>query len=872
MNDSMFDTTVPSALFPQTAGAGAPNSKERWFLRAAKGVLFATLFLVPILFLPYTQDPRFAKVVFLEIAAALAGLFWAFSVITGRRLRYVRSPLGVGFLVLVAALLASIGFSVARWTSFWGNDPTGEKILTLISLVILSFVAAATFVRRDVGRAMASLLVSLSLLGLFTLVSLGSILASGTVPAWLNVNPAGPNASVLAAILGFGFVTGLVFILARHGASGETAVSRPLRLLAIATVFLCGVAVLILGFRREVIDQAGTIGLVGFWELWFALGIASILVLVAAFLHARGADGVPRERALHETGVVVLAILVIACGFFALKTLPTFESLGTQLVLLFQRPIEAAPAHPATWDIAQKSIAAHPVFGFGPANFAVAYNQFRDYAPLNQTIFWSFRFGHGASLIGTIPATFGIVGSLAFLVFLASVFMLLLRGLGRAISADPLRIALAAGIFFGIVLWFLYPSNITINTLIFLSLGMFAAIASEGTPAGASPVPSRWRIVERTFSLEASGLNFVMPLVVVFVVIAALIGFYSFATQYAAEAYFLRAARALAVGNIDSAQIFLDRAIALNRTDDIYYQGRAQVAIPAIQRLVSQSAANPPADLWDRFERELKAGINTGKQAVALHPRNPQNWFILGQLHELVIPFNAVGADEDADKNYARAAAEDPTNPDVPLARARVALTIADLLTLQIGETRSGDERSRLEKLRNNAFAKAKAFLTDGALTLKPDYAAVHFLLAQIAIRENNLAEAIRNTENTARLVRGDIGVLFQLGVLYYRAERFDDAKIVFNETVRQNDNYSNARYFLGLIWDREGDRDAALSQFQKIAVLNPDNEEVKRIMANISAGKPALFGIVPPLAAPETRKEPPVRESTSGGNPLERR
>ena len=873
----MYDTTVPGAPLSPSAGGGMPVpperiSKERWFLRAAKGILFATLFLIPIFFLPYTQDPRFAKVLLLEVAAVLAGLAWAFSVITGRRLRWVQSPLNIGFAALVAALLAGVGFSVARWASFWGNDPTGEKALTLLSLAVLSFVAAASFVRRDVSRAIAALFASVSLLGLFTLVSFGYLFASGTVPAWLNVNPAGPNASVLAAVLGFGFVVSIVFTLAHRGTSGGAMASRRLRWLAFAAAVCTGAAVLLLAFRREVVDPAGAIGLVGFRELWLALGIAVLLVLVAAFVRSRGGTEGSRERAVTDTGLAILAFLVIASGFFAFRTLPAPDPLGTQFALLFQRPLEASPAYRATGDIAQKSIAAHPAFGFGPANFAVAYNQFRDGGQLNQTVFWSLRFGHGASFIGTIPATLGIAGSLAFLVFIVSALLLLFRGLARTVVADPLRVALAGGIFFGMALWFLYPSNIVVTAMMFLALGMFAAVAAEPIAAGEAGRFPRFGTAERILSLEAGGLNFVMPLAAVFAIIAALIGLYSFTTQYFAEAYFLRAAQALAVGNIESAEIFLDRAMALNQTDDSYPQGRAQVAIPGIQRLVNQAGANPPADLADRFGRELKAGIAAGQRAAALHPRNPQHWFVLGQLYELVIPFGASGADQDADAAYARAAAEDPTNPDVPLARARVMLTVADLLTLRIGETRSGDERSRLEALRKEAFAKARKFLADGVLKLKPDYAAAHFLLAQIAIRENNLAEAIRNTENTARLAPADIGVLFQLGVLYYRAERFDDAKAAFNEAVRQNDSYANARYFLGLIWDRQGDREAALSQFQKIAALNPDNEEVKRIIANIAAGKPALFGIVPPLPAPETRKEPPVRESASGAKPLERR
>ncbi|MBI2053212.1 MAG: hypothetical protein HYT41_00490, partial [Candidatus Sungbacteria bacterium] len=48
---------------------------------------------------------------------------------------------------------------------------------------------------------------------------------------------------------------------------------------------------------------------------------------------------------------------------------------------------------------------------------------------------------------------------------------------------------------------------------------------------------------------------------------------------------------------------------------------------------------------------------------------------------------------------------------------------------------------------------------------------------------------------------------------------------------------------------------------FMRIEKLNPDNAEVKRILANLAAGKPALDGIVPPASPPEKRKDAPVSE-----------
>ena len=46
------------------------------------------------------------------------------------------------------------------------------------------------------------------------------------------------------------------------------------------------------------------------------------------------------------------------------------------------------------------------------------------------------------------------------------------------------------------------------------------------------------------------------------------------------------------------------------------------------------------------------------------------------------------------------------------------------------------------------------------------------------------------------------------------------------------------------LIYDKKNDRQKALEQFERVAELNPDNEDVKKIVANLKAGKKALDGL----------------------------
>jgi len=186
-----------------------------------------------------------------------------------------------------------------------------------------------------------------------------------------------------------------------------------------------------------------------------------------------------------------------------------------------------------------------------------------------------------------------------------------------------------------------------------------------------------------------------------------------------------------------------------------------------------------------------------------------------------------------AQSSYAKASEVAPTSPEAYLASARV-------------------------EILKNDLPKAKDFL-DKAIGIKKDYAEAHFLLAQIEATRGNIAGAIKSAENTAYLAPNDVGVLFQLGLLYYQNNQIAESQIVLERAVSIIPSYSNARYFLGLAYARQGNRDKALEQFRNIEVLNPTNAEVKKIIANLSAGKDPLFEIAPP--APEKRPSVPVNQ-----------
>ncbi|MDP3727513.1 MAG: tetratricopeptide repeat protein [bacterium] len=798
-------------------------------------VLIASAFFVPLAASPATADPLFGKVALVQVLAVVIGTAWLLQTLAARRISYKRMPLNVAFLAVAVTLLASTVTAHAPWSSFWGPDPTGEKAATFLALIVIAFVAAATLRREDVIGVAGALAASVAFLALHAAVIILAGRFGWPIPSWLAVNPAG-SVNALAEALAAGFLFSAALFLSIRRASG---VSRWLWALAFVATVLSGAVVLVTAFHM----------------VW--VGIAASLLFLIAFGFVRawrpspaasGEDKAADEYPLGRMAFAAAFLLLAASMFFVIRP-PGFTA------RIFQPPVEISPSLVSTLAISRAALQAEPLFGVGPADFLAAFSRYRD-ASLNQTPFWQVRFPNGFSFFSALPATLGLAGLAAFTAFTVFAFVLIVRSLWKAPESDPFLWAF--GIAGGFVLfeWLLYQSNPVSNFILFLSLGAVAVLGAEARPGSARG--SWWRTTRRSILIGAPAVHFVTSLVAVFDSAFSFAALWAVASLYTAEVYARSASDALGrYGNTDTARVFFERAALLNPTERAYPIGQARTSLVALNRIIGQAAASPEdQDLPGRFQAEFSRGAGAVEQALRKAPDDPQSWALRGQLYESVIPF-IPGADRAAADSYERAAAGDPLDPLLPFLRARAWMAAADVAGLQAGE-RAGQERERFDALRRDALASSAAALEE-ALRLKPDFADAHFLSAQAYLRQGNVGDAIRKVEETARLAPADIGVAFQLGFLYYRTGEFAGAEREFKRAIAIDNGYANARYFLGLILERRGERARALAEFRKIESSNPGNEEVLRIMANLSAGRSVLDGILSP---PEARPEAPVRSA----------
>lgn len=579
-------------------------------------------------------------------------------------------------------------------------------------------------------------------------------------------------------------------------------------------------AVLLPGFpegkKRFLIILALIVSLVGMALVNFSVGwyvLGAFLVVYLAYLFSVLKQG----RNFLRLPLVLLALTI----FFVLGQTLT-SALNSRLGISF---IEIRPSWSSTFSVVKETIKAQPLLGSGPNTFVYDWLQFKP-ASINATAFWQTRFEKGIGLIPTFFAETGILGIL-FLAGFLGVFVL--YGLKAILySEEETARAMLLGSFLGaLYLWIfaiIYPPGFFLFFLAFLMTGIFLSQLLK---------TKRLAVLEFNFS-QSPVSGFLFTLLLIFVFIGASAGLYLFSQKYVSAIFFDQGLEIFnKEGSLDRAEQKISQASRFDKQDR-YFRALAELGILRLGQIVNQQ--NVPADtLRIQFQNALAATIQNAQNSANLNPKDSLNWLALGKVYEAILPFNIAGASQAAADAYAKAALNSPLDPSMLLAPSRVAIQTQD-------------------------FKQAQELLAK-AVELKSDYAPAHFLISQLEARAGNIEKAIQSSQQTFLLAPNDIGVLFQLGLLYYQNKDYQNAQPVFERAVSFNPSYSNARYFLGLIYDREGKKDEAIFQFEKISELNPDNQEVKQILANLRVGKSALFGISPPEPEPQSRKNLPIEE-----------
>lgn len=775
------------------------EKREIW-LKISKICIFLTIFLLPLLFLPWTTNildfNKQTILVFLTFISLLSFLFYS---IRKGKIDLNFNTFNLFLIAFLIILGASTLFSSYRYGSFWGWPlVVAGGFLTSFCLILLYFLIINLFKKNEVLELLFVLISSVFLAVLF---GISQVFGKFIFPF---------DFTKISSFTSIGSINSLGIL---------SASLLPLMVLLIfivkklVRIFLLvgGLAMLFLVF------------LINFWLSWLILLIGSILILVFALA----------RRELFPVNWLFLPIFLLV---FSL----VFGIMKISIFNLSTIPSETLLSYKFSFDIALQSLKDSYLsffFGSGPATFIYNYSKFKPII-FNQTDFWLERFAVSGSELLTKLTTTGILGLISFLAILIFFGWLGFRELNKEFKEDQkilwfLNLGILTS-WLGLTIgMFLYPTNLVLNFVFWFLIAVFILLISSQF---------------KTFHFYPSpicSVYFSFLFVLIFVLGMSLLVLTS--QRYFAELKYSQALRAFQQGDSQKTLNLLIGAInQTERKNDLYLRDTAQTYLLRINEEIQKEAILDERVLG-RIAPLTNELFEITKRATEVAPENVNNWITRGFSYRNMIGIFG-NAEEWAEKCYQKALELEPANPSIPYELGLTYLAKVDLLGQQ------GREEEKIENFRlaEKNFKKA--------IDLKSDYSPAHFQSALVLARQGKVYEAINKLEIIKQDFIFDPILAYHLGLLYYNTEQFDKAKREFQRAVSLNENYSNARYFLGLLYDKEGNKQAAIDQFQHIERFNPENPDVKKILDNLRKGKSALEGLtaIQPTFFPSVREEKP--------------
>lgn len=844
------------------------------FEYGAHTLLLIITAMMPLWFLPLPVTLEFGREVTFSLCIIAAFILWLLSVLTQGKSSYPSSLVLLASACLTLVFAANTIFSQVPLISFIFGDPIAEKSSSLFLGILLMLVSSSICSKRDdIRRIVGTLIGASALAGVFAFFQLAwGISLLGYITPYAKEH----TFNVVGTMNGFALFLVTIFLVTIGLLFSSSAHSFQARTRHIMTAIL----VVFMFDLMMIHSRISWIVLLGSLIFFFGLML----------MYAReGRKQQVREWGLNQSGLdwrysMLILLIAFSVVMLIVKT-PVFGSANMKA--------EVSPSFTGTLLIAKKVFQEGTrslLLGSGPATFNLDWARYRN--PLvNQTQFWNASFTQGFSWITTMPATIGIIGVCAFLLFIGIAWITFLRHLLLLPREEytPMAVSIFLGFISLVFIALLYPASLTFVLMLFFFIGMLLSLFAKQDGLLENKKESEtvhiafehmqikdeeaiideiegkieknfyrsgwWDVTRRTIFFESSWLVFVSSLLAIFFLSLGVAAMYVEVGRFRASMIQARGVDMFTKGDIDGAIVAFQQAITFEDKNFVHHVPLIQARMEQIRKLI-QRATNGN-NVQQEFQNVVSLAIQNSQQVIELYPTNPSLRKLQGSLYELLIPF-IPGSENFAFSSYRKAIELDPINPLFDIDLARAGLISVDRLALAIQQT-SGNEREQFLQTRTKTLQEVIDVL-GRAVELKPDLADTHFLATQAALRLGNIAGAIGSAEKAKLAAPFDIGIAFQLGVLYYQAGNSDKAQLEFERVIALNNNYSNARYFLGLIYDQKGDTKRAIEQFEQIEKLNPNNQEVKHILENLRLNKGALNQIVPPAQPPEKRNTAPIK------------
>ena len=773
-----------------------------WFIRVP---LYLVVVLVPLVFLQNVPSAlELNKQVLFVALVGVSVLAWIGKMAWKNEIKFKKSFLLIPVLTFLLIYGLSTVFSdyyeQSMWGYFGGESRAFVSVLFFVAFFILIYNNIRSF--QGISKFLFSFLISGLFLVIFGILQFFEIyLLPFDFAQSKFFNPIG-SIYVFAIYLGLVFLISITLFL-----SGVPRWLKGLLLgLAVASFFL----LMVINFKM----------------LWI------ILLVILAFI--LGMTILIENQKTTQARVIPMIFLVLTL-LFLLRSKPLLDNSNIPMEIFLKQKVAAK--------ISLDAIKADPMLGSGPTMFSNVYKQNR---PNNLGTFSTINFNESTSFFYTLASTTGILGTLSFLFLVGSGFVLLFKEITGAISRTEQREnmhrywSLSVGVAWLFLTIFLFIYFVSISVL--MLWWMFYALLVSS--AFLNNKDKEKAVAEISTASSSPKTSFFLSFGFVLIIIGFIAVIYLQGQKYLAAVYFQGALKA---GNqqqdIDVTSEKVSKAVSLDPNRDSYYRDLAVVHLAlAKEKIDEKGIQNLTPDESNFISTRFRNALQSLNQAKLLNPKNSLNFVSAGKLYEEFIIIDRESGDK-AIENYEEAIRLDPQNPDLYLAVAGVKILLSDLNMIEQNAKNVTGQKLEPTKESLEDLAMAEDYLLK-ALEVNDNYVKADLALVSVYEKQGDLNKAVEKASSNVDKYPKSSEFAMELGRLYYQQENFDKAEESLRTSLDLNYQYANARYLLGLVLDKKGNRGEALAEFKKVQETNSDNELLKTIIDNLENGKSALSGI----------------------------
>jgi len=766
-----------------------------------KASIYLLVFLIPLFWLPFSFEAfEFNKQYLLFFLVSLAFFAWlAEMILVDKELRFKKTPLDIFVAAFIFIAILSAIFSVDRGSSIFGfYGRFSDGLIGLLSLGVLYFLITnnvgmplkradlnaeetlklAENQRRAQRQISESGLIKTLMWSVFFVILFSYLSIFG---GWQHIS------NFKLQISKFTFQ--LPHLTMPSGFNPVSGSMEGLALfLSIVLVLLVGLILFLkLNFKQVaywilLIAALGLLIIIDFNAAWIVVLISLALFTIFALWKR-----IFREN-INKLLLPIFLIIIASISLGLNIPKPDFVTLPQEQVL----------APKTSWQIGLGAATENLKSKFLGSGIGTLFYDFTKFKPVefNQNLLWQIRFDRPNSHLAEILGTMGFLGIISYLILIGMFLLISQLFLETAVSKSksqpqnykqfPLLTAFIALI----VGQFVYYQNTVLAFIFWLILGL-------------SMVSWQKPLSEKILPLKESPELGLVTTVALIVIGLGILGTYYFGQQfYRADIAFANSQR-LALSQ--ERRTFLEKAVSLNPTRAQYQLILARAYLNEVLNEVRK----PPAEQnFPLLQATVAKAIDTAKASTRQGPGQVLTWETLAMIYRDV-RLIVTGATEWGIKSFEKAITLEPTNP---------------VLHTELGKLLAIDNPGKAKE----EFAKA--------IELKPDYVDAQIQSVLIYEREGNLEEAIKKMENLSLTYPLNSEVLFQLGRLYFNANKTDEAISRLEKAVELMPNYSNALYSLGIAYNAKGEKEKAIKAFEKVLKLNPGNPDVMKKLEELKS------------------------------------